>query len=77
VKEGMVGIYGEFQMGMVDWLWILRQAPLEMKGVDLRIPFHSQEELEWEGGEKRVGREILTSELSNPHGICIAEEFLA
>jgi hypothetical protein len=39
-------------MGMVDWLWILRQTPLEMKGVDLRIPFHSQDELEWEGGRE-------------------------
>ena len=42
----------ELQIGREEKLWIMLQAPLEMKEMVFRIPFHSHEEEEREEGEK-------------------------
>jgi hypothetical protein len=54
VKAGMVGIHGEPQIGREEKLWILLQAPLKMRCLDFRIPFHNhEEEKEGEVGERK------------------------
>jgi hypothetical protein len=65
MKAGKDGIQGELQIGREEKLWILLQAPLEMRCLDFRIPFHSlEEEKEGEyGGEKIMSFEILTLQL--------------
>jgi hypothetical protein len=57
----MVGIQGELQIGREKELWIRLQAPLEMKGWDFKMPFHSHEKEEEKerggggGGERERG----------------------
>jgi hypothetical protein len=50
VNEGKLGIQVELQIGREERLWIRLQAPLEMIEMDFRMPFHSHEEEEREGG---------------------------
>jgi hypothetical protein len=57
MKSGKVGIQGELQIGREEKLWILLQAPLEIRCLDFRIPFHNheeeEEEEEGEEGERK------------------------
>jgi hypothetical protein len=68
MKSGRVGIQGELQIGREEKLWILLQAPLEIRCFDFRIPFHNHEEEEEEREEEerkeRVLRYLLAVELS-------------
>ena len=50
-----MGIQLELQIGREEELWILLQAPFEIKGSDFRILFHShEEEEERDRGERKV-----------------------
>jgi hypothetical protein len=40
-KEGKVGIQGEFQIGIDERAWTLRQDPWEITGNEERMPLHS------------------------------------
>ena len=73
----MVGIQEELQIEREKELWILFQAPLEIKGLDFRIPFHNQEEEEVEMGERRAILEILTLQLCCPKRFCLCVKLLA
>jgi hypothetical protein len=54
VNEVMERIQLELQIRREEELWILLQAPFDMKGKDFRMPFHShEEEEEGEGGERK------------------------
>jgi hypothetical protein len=53
VNEDKLGIQVELQIGREERLWIRLQAPLEMIEMDFRMPFHSHEEEEREGGRER------------------------
>jgi hypothetical protein len=57
VNEDKLGIQVELQIGREERLWIRLPAPLEMIEKDFRMPFHSHEEEENEGGwgEKGAG----------------------
>jgi hypothetical protein len=57
-KEGKVGIQGEFQIGIDERAWTLRQAPWEITGNEERMPLHSHEGAEWGGGERKEPEEI-------------------
>jgi hypothetical protein len=52
-KEGKVGIQGEFQIGIDERAWTLRQAPWEITGNEERMPLHSHEGAEWGGGREK------------------------
>jgi hypothetical protein len=56
MKSGKDGIQWELQIGREEKLWILLQAPLEMRCFDFRIPFHNQEEEEEREEGKRKER---------------------
>jgi hypothetical protein len=53
VNDDKLGIQVELQIGRDERLWIRLQAPLEMIEMDFRMPFHSHEEEEREGGRER------------------------
>ena len=54
MKLGKVGIQGELHIGRDERLWILLQAPLEIRFFVFRIPFHNhEEEEEGEKGERK------------------------
>jgi hypothetical protein len=53
VKEGEVGIQGELQAERSESLWIFWQAPKEIKGLVLVMPFQSQEVAEMDEGERK------------------------
>ena len=46
----MLGIQVVLQIKREEKLLLMLQAPLEMKGMDLRMPFHSHEVEERDGG---------------------------
>ena len=52
-KRGAIGNQEEFQTERLENLWILWQAPKEIKGLVLVMPFHSQEEVKKEEGERK------------------------
>ena len=52
-KRGTVGTQGEFQTDREESLWILWQAPNEIKGFVLVMPFQSQEVAKMDEEEKK------------------------